>query len=277
MVSGRDTERRIAALRFAGPRREIGVRGAAAPLARLAALLPDWPHRPGAPAAGAAIRVEYSGHGYRIQERGAGRAPSEHAGEVAAAQALLGLLIASYVEQDSSLIGLHVAASLIGGGLVVMSGDSGAGKSSLAAQLVRLGGRSFGDDQLVLRLDPAAGDCGISLALPHKLRLPLPTDGGKGFAAFVETRVAHSGGAALELRLAPGEAAGFGETAPLSALLLLARAPGEAASLEPVAPGTTARELMRQGYATRVPSYRLRYERSLDAARLLLARFGVGR
>lgn len=277
-------------LEFAGPRQPIRVSGAA-PLARLLPFyLPDWPRRPGAAAGSAAdVRIERTAGGFRVIEGNPPRAETVCAEAGDAAFALLSALIGCFVAQDPRLVCLHAAACLLGPGLVVMVGDAMAGKSTLAAHIAQLGLRLFGDDGIVVRLSREGADSGLSLAMPYKLRLPLPADAAEGFETFVEAHLVRRWEVAVQLRLVPEKAAAFGETAPLQALVVLERTPGTPAVLEPAPHGLVVRELIRYGFAPqmplddlvreltalagRLPAYRLRYGRSAEAAALVAERF----
>lgn len=277
-------------LEFAGPMQPIRVSGAA-PLVRLLPYyLPDWPRRLGGVAGSAAdVRVAHEAGGFRVIEGDPPRAETVCTDAGDATLALLGALIGCFVAQDPRLVCLHAAACLLAPGLVVMVGDAMAGKSTLAAHIAQLGLRLFGDDGIVVRLSREGTDSGVSLAMPYKLRLPLPTDAAEGFEGFVKAHLARRGEGAVQLRLAPERAAAFGETAPLQALVVLERKPGAQAVLEPAPHGIVVRELIRHGFAPqmpldefvreltalagRLPAYRLRYGRSAEAAALVAERF----
>jgi len=289
-----ETRHRTAAcLAFAGPRRPILVSGAGDLLPELSHYLPDWPYRTveGASDRSADIRVVGTPCHIHIDEGNPARTSSDHASNADAAPALAGALMAAYVEQDEALLCLHAAAAEVGDGLVVMIGDTEAGKSSLAVELVRAGYRSFGDDRLIIKLaDAVEGghDLGIAVGLPLKLRLPLPPEAPDGLAAFVAARTAARTAYLVRLRLADAEAARFGETARLRALVLLERIPGAAERVEPAAASAILQALLSQGFAPRlatparvaalaalarrVPGYRLAYSRSHLAAPMLATR-----
>jgi hypothetical protein len=279
---------------FAGPRGPIRVSGLALLQPALAEFPSAWPQLGEVPAGDDRpldVRIEAGVDGIRVIEGAPPRAESLYEDAEDAALGLVGALIGAYVAQDPALVCFHAAATRVTDGLVVMMGDTGAGKSTLAAHLVQRGLRSFGDDRLAVHLSPEGHDEGIALAIPHKLRLPLPDDAGAGFASFVEARAAKRWVDRMRLRLQDGEAAAFGTRAPLRALVVLARADDLAPSLEPAPVGLVVRELVRHsfaphlggedllralvGLAGRVPGYRLSYARSADAAALVARRFGT--
>jgi hypothetical protein len=281
-------------LAFAGPRHPILVSGAEALLPHMPRYLPDWPRAEAAKGKGrpSDIRVSHSAAGLRIEEGNPLRATSDYAGALEAANGLTGALIAAYVEQDAGLVCIHAAAAEIGGGLVALIGDTEAGKSSLAVQLVRLGFRSFGDDRLILRLATggAGTDLGMALGMPLKLRLPLPPESAAELGPWVAQRIAAETPALVQLRLAPEEAAGFGAEAPLRAIVLLERGAGPPERLEPASSAAALQILLAQAYAPRLatgervaalgalaqrlPAYRLSFARSDRAAALLARRLG---
>jgi hypothetical protein len=282
-------------LAFAGPRRPILVSGAGALLPYLPRFLPEWPYREvgGETVAMPDIRVSRTPQRLQIEEGNPPRAASEHESALDAANAFTGALLAAYVEQDEALLCLHAAAAELGPGLAVLIGDTEAGKSSLAVELARAGFRSFGDDRLLVRLDDGTAgtrDLGIAVGLPLKLRLPLPLEAPAALGAFVAQRTAARTPELVQLRLEAGEAAPFGASAPLRALVMLERKAGAAERLEPASPAAILRALLAQGYAPRlgmadrvaalaalarrVAGFRLVYAESHRAALHLAARLG---
>ncbi len=301
-MGGRHPQRRSAPspagglLAFAGPRRPILVSGAEELLPHMPRYLPDWPRDTAVQAREqpSDIRVSRRDGALRIEEGNPPRATSDYASASDAANGLTGALIAAYVEQDATLACIHAAAAAIGSGLVALIGDTEAGKSSLAVQLVRAGFRSFGDDRLILRLAPEGaepGDLGIALGMPLKLRLPLPPEAEAELAPWVAERTAARTAELVQLRLAPAEAAPFGAVAPLRALVILERAAGRTESLAPAPPAALLQALLSQAYAPgletgrrvaalaglakRVAGFRLGFARSDLAAALLVERLAA--
>lgn len=279
---------------FAGAVRPIRVRGLDRLGAAAAEILAGWPGLGTArddPALPVDAEIEAAPDRLRLIQLSPVRAVTEFADPRDAALGLAGALIAAYLAQDSALLCFHAAASRLPRGLVLMLGATNAGKSTLAAHLIERGLVSFGDDRIVLGPDTRGRDQGICMALPHKLRLPLPEDASAGFAAFVAARAFTGSPSVVRLRLKHNEAARFGARAPLASFVLLERRAGTPATLEPAPSGALVRELVRQsfapqlgadailaaavGLAARVPSYRLVYGRSADAAALIATRFGA--
>jgi hypothetical protein len=280
-------------LDFEGPRRPIRVRAARAVVPQLAIYLPDWPRRMAPVSADCPVdvAVETSAEQFRVTEANPPRAETDCFDAAHAALVLLGALISCYVAQDATLICLHAATCQFDRGLVVMMGETMAGKSTLAAHFALHNARLFGDDRLAVRLSPQFGDAGICLAIPYKLRLPPPPDAEEGFENFVEAHLARRWEHMVQLRLGLSQAAPFGEACPIQALILLDRGPRAEPALERVAPGEIATALIRHGFAPhlatgdlvrafvalaeRVPGYRMRYQRSVEGAALVLARFAA--
>ncbi len=97
---------------------------------------------------------------------------------------------------------LHASGVVIGGNAVLISGAAGAGKSSLAAALVRSGGLLLSDDAVALRLPEGAGGAG--------------SDEEAGSAGGAEgALVAHAGSLALQLRAPEDERLSASERAAL--------------------------------------------------------------
>jgi hypothetical protein len=206
-----------------------------------------------------------------------------------AANGLAGALISIFVGRDPQMICLHAGAARIGDGLVIVIGDSFAGKSSVALHLAVLGHRFFGDDQIAVTMEnPSRGMC---LGLMPKVRLPLPDDCGHAFREFVEGYSSMQGDEMAYLKLWEGEAGAFGETAPVRALVFLDRdttGTGEA-ELRAASRPELVKAMIRTAFAPHVPSsdllagltrladaadsYHLRFASSREAAALLSREF----
>lgn len=268
----------------------VRVAGAEALLAHLPVFLGGWPlRRVAGPAPRCDVRVRTGpGGAIAVETLGPGGTVLDFDNEMDAANGLAGALVAEYVAARADTVCLHAGSALVGAGLCVLLGASLAGKSSVAMQLAASGYRLFGDDRLAVRQGdddaPAEGTC---LGLQPKLRLPLPEDAGPALEGFVESYTEIRTGTAAYLRPWDTEAATFGDTAPLGALVALERG-GEddpPATLEPAPRAEIARALLSNvfaahitaetlvtemaGLAGRVPGYRLRWTSSRAAARLL--------
>jgi len=136
---------------------------------------------------------------------------------------------------------LHASAVALGGRVVAFVGPSGVGKSTLCAELVRVGGGFVADDGLALEEDAAGGwRC---LPGPPWLRLwPSALEGRLGLAAGELPRV-HP---ALDKRRLP--AAGESETPagglPLAAVYLIERGPGGDGGGAPAIDACTRRDAL---------------------------------
>ena len=175
--------------------------------------------------------IENPDETFRVVSSGPGGADLTFEDPYDAANGLAGALISVFVSGDPQMVCLHAGAARVGDGLVVVIGDSLAGKSSVALQLAVLGNRFFGDDQIAVTLEnPSSGIC---LGLMPKVRLPLPEDCGDGFREFVEGYSSMQGEDMAYLKLWEGEAGTFGETAPVRALVFLERVDAGETELRP--------------------------------------------
>jgi hypothetical protein len=165
--------------------------------------------------------VEHPDGTSRVLSFGPGGADFTFDNPYDAANGLAGGLISVFVGRNPRMICLHAGAARIDDGLVIVIGDSFAGKSSVALHLAVLGHRFFGDDQIGVTLDnPSHGLC---LGLMPKVRLPLPEDCGDPFREFVDGYSSMQGDDMAYLKLWEGEAGAFGETVPVRALVFLDR------------------------------------------------------
>ncbi len=204
-----------------------------------------------------------------------------------AANGLAGALISVFVSRDPQMVCLHAGAGRVGDGLVIVIGDSQAGKSSVALQLAVLGNRFFGDDQIAVTLaNPSSGMC---LGLMPKVRLPLPEDCGDGFREFVDGYSSMQGEDMAYLKLWEGEAGTFGETAPVRALVFLDRKESGDTELRPASRPELVKAMVRTAFAPHISSpdllagltrlaaaadaYHLGFSSSRDAAALLSGEF----
>lgn len=204
-----------------------------------------------------------------------------------AANGLAGGLISVFVSRDPRMVCLHAGAARVGDGLVVVIGDSFAGKSSVALHLAVLGNRFFGDDQIAVTLEnPSRGLC---LGLMPKVRLPLPEDCGDAFREFVDGYSSMQGDDMAYLKLWEGEAATFGDAAPVRALVFLDRTETGDSGLRPASQPELVKAMVRTAFAPHIPSsdllagltrladateaYHLRFSSSRHAATLLSQEF----
>lgn len=235
--------------------------------------------------------VENADGSFRVLSFGPGGADFSFDNPYDAANGLAGALISVFVGRDPKMICLHAGAARIGDGLVIVVGDSFAGKSSVALHLAVLGHRFFGDDQIAVTIEnPSQGMC---LGLMPKVRLPLPDDCGDAFREFVDGYSSMQGDGMAYLKLWEGEAGTFGETVPVRALVFLDRIDPESGAVAPALRVASRPELVkamiRTAFAAHLDSsdlltgltrladaadaYHLRFTSSREAAALLSAEF----
>lgn len=224
---------------------------------------------------------------FQVSSTGPGGADFTFDNPYDAANGLAGGLISVFVSRDPQMVCLHAGAARVGDGLVVVIGDSFAGKSSVALHLAVLGNRFFGDDQIAVTLEnPSQGMC---LGLMPKVRLPLPEDCGDAFREFVDGYSSMQGDDMAYLKLWEGEAGTFGETAPVRALVFLDRGEAGDSELRPASHPELVKAMVRTAFAPHIPSpdllagltrladaaeaYHLRFSSSRDAAALLSREF----
>lgn len=235
------------------------------------------------------VEVVDNGDGtMRILGRGPGGADFTFDNPYDAANGLAGALIGAFVTQMPDAICIHAAAAQVGEGLVVLMGESHAGKSSVALQLAVLGNRFYGDDQVAVRL--SSPPVGLCLGLMPKVRTPLPPDCGEAFREFVEEYTAMEGDGMVYLKLWDREAGSFGETAPVRALVFLDRGDSGPAELQPAGRAELVKAMVETAFAPHLGSgalvagltrlaaeadvRRLRFSSSREAAALLSRTYG---
>lgn len=274
--------------RFGPDSAPVVVRNAEAVLAHLPLFLGGWPPRfagPGdAPDAAPDIDIVERRDGIDLVTAGVGqRTPCT--GAMEAAGALADALIGAFVARHPAMVCLNAGAALTGAGLVVLVGAALSGKSSVALHLAAAGHRLFGDDRIAIDLAADGSAAALCLGLLPRVRLPLPSDCGARFAEFVEGYTEIQDEAAAWLKPWAGEAATFGETAPLGVLVVLERVEGADATLTPLPPPALLRALgesaamprsdLLERLAGAAPGYRLRFGSSRAAAALLAARLAT--
>ena len=180
---------------------------------------------------------------------------------------------------------LHAAGVAIGGGALLLAGQPGAGKSSLAAALVRRGAGLLGDDALALE---RRGDSLIAHPSAGLLHLRPSEDARLSAAARAELGDATKLGDATEIGGRRRYARAVASPAPLAGLLLLERSTRDPVieRLDPVDPFEllastfnrsirTPERLRRQldlaaALAATGRVHRLRVQPGMDATRLAL-------
>jgi len=277
-----------ATIEFRGFARPIVVCMDAALMDEVAILMAAWPWHRVSRARRWHVRVAASAAGYAVAER-KGRVVVENV--YASAQqtmgAFTGALIAAALRQTRDTVSLHAGAAAFPRGAVLVLGASLAGKSSIALHMAAVGGRLLGDDSVAV-----TGVRALSFGLAPKLRLPLPVDAGRRFVRFAEDRLRRVQSNIGHLRLRRGEAAKFGQGAPLRALVILRRGGEGPPRLMPADRPAVVRALVTHAFAPqlgaaalvawlaalahRVPAYTLEFSRSREAAAALRRLIGRG-
>ncbi len=276
-----------------GPKEQlISVRNAEAVLAHLPLFLGGWPMQ----SLGAAPEqaydidiIENRDGSLVVRLAGPGGNDMEFDNALDAANGFAGSLIGAYIARQPDTICLHASTALVGGGLVVLVGDSFSGKSTTSLQLASAGHRFFGDDRIAIRLDDGSSPVGQCLGLMPKMRLPLPPDCGIAFEEYIEAFSELQDEEAAYLRLGDHEAAGFGDEAPIVALISLDRREGGASIFEEAPRPQLVKSLLAQVYAPHlgisnlvpsmnklaslVPCFTLQFSNSREAAQMIAARF----
>ncbi|PPR10804.1 MAG: hypothetical protein CFH41_01379 [Alphaproteobacteria bacterium MarineAlpha11_Bin1] len=201
-----------------------------------------------------------------------------------AARSLASELINIYCARDPMATCLRAGAVRIDDGLLVLIEDFGLESSNIALHMAVLGYRFFGDRKIMVlkRGNQVTGTC---LGLLPMVRLPLPDDCGDAFREFVHGYSSMQDENMAYLKLWDGEAATFGETAPIKAFVIL----DHMASGQPVLESTSGSVLIKNAALTTTSTeeispnfwsgltlpdsgpnfYNLRFSKSLEAAVLL--------
>lgn len=280
---------------FGPPDKEIRVGNAELLLAQLPIFLGGWPCRRLDDAEGADMDikiVERPDKQFEVKLAGPGALETVFENEFDAADGLASALVAAFIGRNDDTICLHASSAQLGPGLVVLLGDSLAGKSSVALHMAAAGYRLFGDDRLAVRMGAGEASAGLCLGLTPKVRLPLPADCGQRFTEYVESFMEIRDEAVAYLKLWEGEAAVFLEQAPIAAFVILNRSETGPCSMEPAsrpaivkallgqcfAPQIDARELVPglTGLASGVAGFELGFSHSGEAAALLTSALREG-
>ncbi len=263
-------------------------------VAAVAERLCEWPLLDAAATAEAGeavIRIERQGADFAFDYPGLPEAPLVMQGPQAAADALASALMGCFAQQDTRHVTAHAGAVAMADGLVVLYGASLVGKSSIAVQAAHRGRPLAADDRLVISVPIEGAPEGIALGTLPRLRLPLPPQADAAFAAFVEQRSLHRDERLAHLALQrPAEQLPAGTRLPVRALIALQRRESGAVEFSPQGAGVALRSFFDSFAAPhlgsealtrrlhklvrRVPSYRLGFANSGQAAKLLIERFG---
>ena len=268
--------------------KEICVANAELLLAQLPIFLGGWPCRRLDDTDGRDMDitiVERPDKQIEVKLTGPGGLNTMFENEFDAADGLANALIAAFISRHADTLCLHASSAQLGPGLVVLLGDSLAGKSSVALQMAAAGYRLFGDDRLAVCMGDGGVASGFCLGLTPKVRLPLPADCGRRFAEYVESFTEIRDDTVAYLKLWEGEAAVFQEQSPIAAFIILNRAEAGPCAMAPAsrpaivrallaqcfAPQIAAQDLMRAltDLASSVAGYELGFSHSGEAASLL--------
>ena len=279
-------------LNFEGLSRPVALVGCDHLLDRFAPLLNGWPVtvRPSSPGAAAAsspptITVRRSEDGYTIASEWTDGIEA-YRDDTDIVCALFADLIMAHAAEDKALVHLHAGAVQWGGRLLVFPSGSKGGKSTLSAQLARIGGRVFSDDVLPVRSRDGRA---VALGMAPRLRLPLAKGASEAFRAFVAARNALANDKyaylALDGRDDTGILAPRGEQAAIGSFILLQRDASNSPALEVGSRSALLRLLVRQhfetslssvevlnflhGLVSTVPCLNLRYREAEDAVAML--------
>jgi hypothetical protein len=280
---------------FDGLQAPIRARGPAEAMATIELLFDGWPWRTGADDVGIGgtgvdggpdLRIEPADGAYRVDVPGLDPQPAANVAE--AVHMLVGSLVAHLTHGRAGLVSFHAASFQSRAGVVICVGPSFAGKSSLGLHAAAQGARFFGDDRIIVEL--GATPHAVSQGLTPKLRLPIPADAGEDFHRFVATHAVREAQGLVWLALGPAAAASFGESRKVAGVVLLDRRDGAETALALATRADTTQALLRHSFAPgvpvsalvarlaalagAVPSDRITYSSSRDAARQLLARHG---
>lgn len=224
--NGDDCASPVSPWAFGPPDKEIRVGNAELLLAQLPIFLGGWPCRRLDDADDGEMHIkiiERPDKRIEVNLTGSGAHKTVFENEFAAADGLANALVAAFVSRHADTFCLHAGSARLGPGLVVLLGDSLAGKSSVALHMAAAGYRLFGEDRLAVSMGDGGTAIGLCLGLTPKVRLPLPADCGRRFAEYVESFTEIRDDATAYLKLWEGEAAVFLEQAPIAAFVILNR------------------------------------------------------
>jgi hypothetical protein len=269
---------RVQYLALAGLSRPVALSECDPLLPLFAEVLATWPTALSqTPAARPVISIDRRGGSFVLNSPWVERDWSDESGPGTVCSALVDLAT-EFVRDNPTYIGLHCGAAAFDGRLVLFPSGTRSGKSTLIARLAAAGYRIFADD--LLAVDPATRT-GRAFGILPRLRRPIPRSTGEVLNRFVRARKGLSDRRQVYLRLEHDELAGFGETCPIGAIVLLERQEIGPTTLEPIDSGTVVQRLLLQNLiqtgaasalfdqvtalAASLPAYRLRYS-DLDEA-----------
>ena len=258
--NGDDCALPVSSWAFGPPDKEIRVGNAELLLAQLPIFLGGWPCRRLNDTDGRDMDIkiiERPNKQIEVNLTGPGAFQTVFENEFDAADGLASALVAAFISRHADTLCLHASSARLGPGLVVLLGNSLAGKSSVALHMAAAGYRLFGDDRLAVRMGDGGAATGLCLGLTPKVRLPLPADCGPRFAEYVASFTEIRDEAAAYLKLWEGEAAVFLEQSPITAFVILNRAEAGACAMAPASRPAIVKALLAQCFAPQIDSQNL--------------------
>jgi hypothetical protein len=191
-----------------------------------------------------------------------------------------------YLDEHPDYLCLHGGAVKIGKGLICFPAKGRTGKSTLIANLAARGHKVFCDD--VLGLAPP-GERGVALGLQPRLRVPLAPILKPDVVEFI---AAHSGPTDRSwryLKLGRGQLASLGQSAPITAFVILERRSAGPAKFSHANTAEVLKSIIAENIVRKLPMaviferlhklastrrrLRLTYSDPDEAARLLASEF----
>lgn len=264
-------------LRFRDIRRPVAACDDVMLLRLIDSVVRRWPFECANAAGDPVIRITGDGESYL---RTSAWAPDGRAFHhpVNAVRDLVGDLINAYGADNPDRPLVRCAAVETRHGLVLLADPRGRGKSMLAAHLALRGARVFAD--AVLPVDQRTGH-GVALGILPCLSLPFPETAGTRFRDFVGAHTGPASESCVYLNLPDEGLAPFGETAPITGIVLLDRhddaepalaSLGVEEALTALRPADPDRLPAVAAHADRL---RLTYGDADEAAAFLVRRFGL--
>ena len=192
---------------------------------------------------GPRIEITPDRNGYRTEASWLDE-PLEGASAASTVCSLMVDLVRALVAGDASLLCLHCGAARLDGWLVVFTGPNRTGKSTLMARLAAAGISIFSDDLLLIT---GPNDCGRSLGMRGRLRVPLPATASATFRRFVADQSGPGDERYLYVDAQAYEP--FGATAPIGAVVVLQRRQGAPAHFVSAGRAEALRHLIERNLA----------------------------
>lgn len=221
-----------------------------------------WPWRTIAPVAAPDIEIDAAaGGGARLRHGGAAETVQDASSGMETAAALFDMLARLCLERLDAFADVHAGSALIDGRLVLFPGPGHAGKSTLALQLMARGHVLGGDDRLLIGpLRKNATAEAWLLGMNARLRLPIDPRAGRDFADRMGPLLMPAPLVMASIGFVappPAGVAGFGQRAPIAAILLLQRRDAGGVALEPASFSDIMRGLLEQAHAPHLSALEL--------------------